>query len=72
MQEVELIRLYGAPVLARLERIMSALRGRQGGQSTVEYALIGALIVIMASTAVATLGGTINGVFVSLNGALRR
>jgi Flp pilus assembly pilin Flp len=72
MQELELIRLYGAPVLARLDRWITALRGRQVGQSTVEYALIGALIVIMASTAVATLGSTINGVFLSLNGALRR
>ncbi len=41
------------------------------GQSTVEYALIGALIVVVASAAVMALGGTVSGVFGQLSNALK-
>jgi Flp pilus assembly pilin Flp len=36
---------------------------RQGGQSTVEYALVGALVVIVAAGAMALLGDQISSVF---------
>ncbi|HEX7496708.1 MAG TPA: hypothetical protein VF349_08755 [Candidatus Limnocylindrales bacterium] len=40
---------------------LSVLRFRQGGQGLAEYALILALIAILAIVALAFLGGTING-----------
>jgi Flp pilus assembly pilin Flp len=41
------------------------------GQSTVEYALIGALIVVIASVAVGVLGGQVKDVFEQMTNALK-
>ena len=44
---------------------------RVGGQSTVEYALVGALVVIAAATALTLLGEQVNGVFAHITSTLR-
>ena len=64
--------MYGAVVLGRCERMWRSLAERSPAQSTVEYALIGALIVVAASLAVGNLGGAVTGVFDGLTSALRR
>jgi Flp pilus assembly pilin Flp len=54
-----------------LEWWASALATRAiGAQSTVEYALVGALVVIAAATALTVLGGQVKVVFESISGAL--
>ena len=45
--------------------------GRQGGQSTVEYALVGALVVIAAAGALTLLGAELSTVFNNLTNTLR-
>jgi Flp pilus assembly pilin Flp len=53
-------------------RLAQARWPRHGpAQSTVEYALIGALIIVAASLAVGGLGGEISNVFNSLTAALQ-
>ena len=53
-----------------LHRLLSALKGGESGQSMVEYALITALIAVVALTAVETLGGGIVDVFESITDEL--
>jgi Flp pilus assembly pilin Flp len=71
--ELELVKLYGTLLLLRCGRVGRRLLAVevQVGQSTVEYALIGALIVVVASAAVMTLGGTVKTIFENLNTALK-
>jgi Flp pilus assembly pilin Flp len=61
-------------VVADLQaRCGSGLRGlgaRASGQSTVEYALVGALVVIAAAGALTLLGGEITSVFSRITGTL--
>ena len=45
--------------------------GRDGGQSTVEYALVGALVVIAAAGALTILGSEVTGVFTQITNTLR-
>ena len=49
-----------------LHRFRSALRGGESGQSMVEYALVTALIAVVALVAVQTLGEGIVSVFESI------
>jgi len=63
MQLVEWGWLVRARMLARCERLLEAVRFGCGGQSTVEYALVGALVVIAAATAMTALGGEVTTVF---------
>lgn len=48
---------------ARLPRVLEALGRGSRAQSTVEYALVGALVVIAAATAMTALGGEVTSVF---------
>ena len=43
---------------------------RHRAQSTVEYALVGALVVIVAAAALTTLGDQVNGVFTNITKTL--
>jgi pilus assembly protein Flp/PilA len=43
--------------------------GEQEGQGLVEYGLILALIAVVCAAAVGILGGTVNGIFGSINGS---
>ncbi|MCZ7576314.1 MAG: Flp family type IVb pilin [Dehalococcoidia bacterium] len=51
-------------------RIRSALTGRESGQSMVEYALVTALIAIVAIVAVETLGDGVVAVFENIASAI--
>jgi Flp pilus assembly pilin Flp len=46
------------------------LRGGAAGQSTVEYALVGALVVIAAAGALTLLGGELTSVFTNISKTL--
>lgn len=52
--------------------VRAALRGsRGGGQSTVEYAVVGALVVIAAAGALTLLGAELNAVFSNITNTLK-
>jgi Flp pilus assembly pilin Flp len=51
--------------------LVSRLEGRRRAQSTVEYALIGALVVVAAAVTLAVLGQQINAVFSSIGNTLQ-
>ena len=53
-----------------LHRVRSALTGGESGQSMVEYALVTALIAVVALVAVQTLGEGIVSVFESITDEL--
>jgi Flp pilus assembly pilin Flp len=53
-----------------LARVQTRLERRAGGQSTVEYALVGALIVIAAAGAMTLLGGEVTNVFTKITNTL--
>jgi Flp pilus assembly pilin Flp len=52
-----------ARVQSRCERCQPISLMRRSGQSTVEYALVGAVVVIAAAAAMSALGGEITNVF---------
>ena len=49
----------------------TAARARTRAQSTVEYALVGALVVIAAAGAMTVLGGELTAVFTNISSTLR-
>ena len=53
-----------------LPRLRNALKDGESGQSMVEYALVTALIAVVAIVAVQTLGDGIVGVFGSITDAI--
>ncbi len=53
-----------------LHRFRSAFRDGESGQSMVEYALVTALIAVVALVAVQTLGEGVVGVFESITDAI--
>jgi Flp pilus assembly pilin Flp len=55
---------------ARCGRGFRGVGPRATGQSTVEYALVGALVVIAAAGALTLLGGEITSVFSRITGTL--
>jgi Flp pilus assembly pilin Flp len=59
-----------ARVQGRWDRGMDRLRGGVAGQSTVEYALVGALVVIAAAGALTMLGGELTSVFTNISKTL--
>lgn len=65
------VKMYALLALVRCGPLGRRLAAAEPAQSTVEYALIGALIVVVASAAVMALGGTVNGVFTQLTNALK-
>jgi Flp pilus assembly pilin Flp len=65
---------YWLVLVAHNEFVCSLVRGlerRCRGQSTVEYALIGALVVVAAAVTLAVLGQQINAVFSSIGNTLQ-
>jgi Flp pilus assembly pilin Flp len=71
MQVVETGKLVGMRVLVGCDAAWRRLPSGTRGQSTVEYALIGALIVVIASVAVGLLGGQVKDVFEQMTNALK-
>jgi Flp pilus assembly pilin Flp len=59
-----------ARVRARFEPGVQRLFGRWSAQSTVEYALVGALVVIAAAGALTLLGGELTSVFSRISNTL--
>jgi Flp pilus assembly pilin Flp len=55
---------------ARLLAWRDQLGGGEGAQSTVEYALVGALVVIAAAGALTILGSELNTVFTNISKTL--
>jgi Flp pilus assembly pilin Flp len=68
---LSVIEMYVSLALLRCGRLGRCLVRVEPAQSTVEYALIGALIVVVASAAVVALGSSVNTVFQNLSTALR-
>ena len=58
-------------VAGRFESRWKRLHVRYAGQSTVEYALVGALVVIAAAGALSLLGGELTTVFTQITNTLR-
>jgi Flp pilus assembly pilin Flp len=52
------------------ERAWTTVAGKCAGQSTVEYALVGALVVIAAAGAMTLLGGEVTTVFSRITSTL--
>jgi Flp pilus assembly pilin Flp len=63
MGRVELAWLNLVPLQAGADRAMRRVAHDLRGQSTVEYALVGALVVIAAAGAMALLGDQVSSVF---------
>ena len=59
-----------AEIQARWRSGIDRLRGGAAGQSTVEYALVGALVVIAAAGALTLLGGELTSVFTNISKTL--
>ena len=57
-------------VQARWRDGVDRVRGGAAGQSTVEYALVGALVVIAAAGALTLLGGELTSVFTNISKTL--
>ena len=57
---------HAALVLSRLDAVGVRLPARERGQSMVEYAIVAALIAVVAMAAVQALGGGIAGVFTNI------
>jgi len=62
--------LGAARLQGGLQDGMDRLGGRARGQSTVEYALVGALVVIAAAGALTMLGGELTSVFTNISKTL--
>ncbi len=67
---IERLWLTRARLQACGDAVVSAASGRLVGQSTVEYALVGALVVIAAAGALTLLGGEITSVFSRITNTL--
>ena len=63
MGTAEWLWLNVVPRGSRVHRCVSQVVGRVSGQSTVEYALVGALVVIAAAGAMGLLGDQVGSVF---------
>ncbi len=63
MEFAERAQLSVALLRARCDGYLSRMAVRSGGQSTVEYALVGALVVIAAAGAMTLLGDQVSSVF---------
>ncbi|MBV9174355.1 MAG: hypothetical protein JOZ81_30205 [Chloroflexi bacterium] len=68
--ELQVVRLSNWMVELR-EQVGEWCRGSERAQSTVEYALVGALVVIAAAGALTILGGQVNNVFGSISSTLK-
>jgi len=72
-QWVVALQLRQLEVLARLEERLAgrALGNAEDGQSTVEYAVVAAVIVVVAITTMNTFGGGVGQVFARLVGRIQ-
>jgi Flp pilus assembly pilin Flp len=70
MRWIEYGRLGAARVQAIWQGGIARLHGAVAGQSTVEYALVGALVVIAAAGALTLLGGELTTVFTNISKTL--
>jgi len=66
MSLIELGWLLAGRLQARWQRLHAV----HAGQSTVEYALVGALVIIAAAGALTLLGGQLNSVFTHISTTL--
>jgi pilus assembly protein Flp/PilA len=57
-------------LMAHLAVQFEDLKDREDGQGMIEYALLAALISIIAIVAITAVGGSVNGVFQAIEGAL--
>jgi Flp pilus assembly pilin Flp len=71
MRCIELGQLMVARLFGQYPRGVDRLVGKSAGQSTVEYALVGALVVIAAAGALTLLGGELSTVFTHISDTLR-
>jgi Flp pilus assembly pilin Flp len=75
MWRIEFGRLTVARLFGRSTRgahfLLDGVGGSAAGQSTVEYALVGALVVIAAAGALTLLGGELSTVFTHISDTLR-
>jgi len=70
MHWIEQGRFLAAQLQWGWRNAIARLRGGAGGQSTVEYALVGALVVIAAAGALTLLGGELTSVFTNISKTL--
>jgi Flp pilus assembly pilin Flp len=63
MRLVERAQLKVGTVRSQMDAVLSRVAARSAGQSTVEYALVGALVVIAAAGAMTLLGDQVSSVF---------
>ena len=70
MRLIEWSWLSVARLRTRVDERAEAIAWRPAGQSTVEYALVGALVVIAAAGAMTLLGGEITTVFSRITSTL--
>jgi Flp pilus assembly pilin Flp len=68
--ELQLLRLSNLVAYMR-EQVVDRCTAPERAQSTVEYALVGALVVIAAAGALTILGGQVNTVFGNISNTLR-
>jgi Flp pilus assembly pilin Flp len=70
MRVIELAWVMLACLHARVDAALAAARVRGTAQSTVEYALVGALVVIAAAGALTLLGDQVTAVFSKISNTL--
>jgi len=70
MELIERSWIVAARLQTRIDRTLHSARGGWIGQSTVEYALVGALVVIAAAGTLSVLGGEVTTVFSRITNTL--
>ena len=63
--------MVGARARNRVDAVLGRTEASWSAQSTVEYALVGALVVIVAAGALSALGGEVNTIFTNITNALK-
>lgn len=71
MRLIELAAVFTSVMAARVRQSWPECAGRLVAQSTVEYALVGALVVIAAASALTLLSGEVTSVFSNITNTLK-
>jgi Flp pilus assembly pilin Flp len=71
MSFIELSVVFATETAARMRRSLPEGARRLVAQSTVEYALVGALVVIAAASALTLLSGEVTSVFSNITNTLK-
>ncbi len=71
MRWIELGAVFASVIAARVRQSLPERARRLVGQSTVEYALVGALVVIAAASALTLLSGEVTSVFSNITKTLQ-